>query len=230
MALVHISGLFSLGLSNNYVTSLIEDPNPSNNRLFLSGHAHDGTYLTPVFGQSFHYNSPGPVYQVNQWPYNNNNGGLISTQKASINCYVSANASDGDSDQSTAFHRSLDPVNYPAKRAWYTLNNRVVFGLNQSSNIGDAATNGINVWLIYPNDITQGYLYLSGASLSVPNNIFYEDPINNKLWGLSSTCGYNEAIVVSSNYDNPATIAFTNIENQVQYRKYFLGADIANNT
>jgi hypothetical protein len=153
----------------------------------------------------------------------------MSVQKASINCYSGANTSDGDSDQHTAFHRSLDPVNYPAKRSWYTVNNRVVMGLPYDADRGDSNTQGTNAWQIYPSDVTLGYLYYSNQTYA-PNNIFYEDTINNKLWGLASPSGYQESICYVANYDNPATITFNNLENSTQRRKYFLGADIANNT
>jgi hypothetical protein len=235
MALVHIAGLVTgvSSLPTNQLVSLIEDPNPTNNRLFLSSQAHDGTYLTPVFGQNFHYSSPAPTYSVNPMPANNTNfayGGHISTQKASINCYAGVNSTNGDADSNTAFHRSLDPVNYPAKRAWYTVNNRVVFGYPNSANIADATTVGNNIWQIYTSDITQGYLYQSSAQTYAPNNIFYEDSINNKIWGLACGGGYQESICYVANYDNPATVTFNNVENGVRLRKYFLGPDIANNT
>ena len=234
MALVHIAGLVTgvNSLPTTRFASLIEDPNPTNNRLFFSAQAHDGTYLTPTFGQTFHYNAPASTYLIT--PYstvatNNGYGGQMSVQKASINCYSGANTSDGDADCWTAFHRSLDPVNYPAKKSWYTVNNRVVMGYPYTSDISDSPSQGANAWQIYPSDVTLGYLYYSNQTYA-PNNIFYEDTINNKLWGLASPSGYQESICYVANYDNPATITFNNAEANTNYRKYFLGPDIANNT
>jgi hypothetical protein len=238
MSLVHISGLVSgIGaLSTTSLTILIEDPNSSNNRLFLSGQAHDGTFLSPVFNQSFHYNGPNPTYafssmQVGGGAYNNGSNGIISLQKASINCYYNGNVGNGGHDSYTAFHKSLDPLNYPARRNWYTLNNRIVMSTIYTE-YQDVAGQGTVNWFVYPSDITQGYLNVTANQTYAPNNIFFEDSINNKLWGISSPSGYQESITYVQNYDNAiaGNISFNNVENTVNRTKYFLGPDIANNT
>lgn len=231
MALVHISATVgNINLGGTAIVPLIEDPNPTQNRLFLTAQGHDGTYLNPIFGSTFHYNQAAPIYNVS-YPgaTNNSNGITLSLQKASILCYAGANVNNSDKEAYSAFHKSLDPNNYPARRNWYTVNNRVIMTMPNTES-ADANTQGVNTYQIYPSDITQGYIY-SQTSIQFPTNIFFEDPINNKLWGIASNSPRYQYVWYQANYDNPAAISNAGATfNGVGNNPYFLGPDIANNT
>ena len=241
MSLFQISGVLGqIGVSNLYQNIIIEDPNPTANRLFFSAIGHDATYLTPIFNTVFHYNTPltgtalgagqgvvtTPTYQTTNYGY----GGIITLSKASINCYAgSSTLSNMDCEAYTAFHKSLDPANYPARKSWYTTNSRNLFGFT-NVDYGDQTTGGQNGgYHIYPSDITQGYLYISNQTYA-PQLFFYEDPINNKLWGMSTNHPYYPTIVYMSNYDNPVSITYNSVLQNNQGNPYFLGPDTASNT
>jgi hypothetical protein len=234
MALVHISALAgNISLSVNFTVALIEDPNPTANRLFLSGTAHDGTYLNPIFGTNFHYNNPGPTYAFQNHPGGNNYslGGIIATHKASINCTSGANnVSNSDRDAYSAYHRSLDPLNYPARKMWYTANQRVIMSGTYTDQGDQNATDSSMWYQIYPSDITQGYLYQGLGGTTWPNLLFYEDQLNNILWGMSTAAPMYPGIHYIRNYDSPGTISATRIVRPDRTTPYFLGVDAANNT
>jgi hypothetical protein len=237
MALVHISALQgNINLNTNGTVALIEDPNPTANRLFFSGTAHDTTYLNPIFGTNFHYNSPSPSYGFNNYPFSGSGqnysiGGIIATQKASITCVSGGNnTSNHDRDAYSAFHKSLDPANYPARKMWYTANQRVVMG-GVYVDYGDQNTTDSSQWYqIYPSDITQGYLYLSSGGSTNPNLFFYEDQLNNILWGMSTGAPLFPGIHYIRNYDTPANVGINRITRNDYLTPFFLGVDTANNT
>ena len=238
MALVHISALAgNISLQQNSIVPLIEDPTPSANRLFLSGTAYDATYLTPIFGTNFHYNAPAPTYAFQPLPWgttanaqNNSVGGIISTHKASITATANQNLSNQDRDAYSAYHRSLDPANYPARKMWYTANQKVVMGFNATDYNNTTAGDASGQYQIYGSDITQGYQYSSGASVGWPNMFFYEDPTNNILWGMNTNHPLYPSITYTRNYDNIATVGVNRMIRADYSTPYFLGVDTANNT
>jgi hypothetical protein len=237
MALVHISALQgNINLTLNSTVPLIEDPNPAANRLFLTGTGYDTTYLNPIFGTNFHYNSPSPTYAFNGYPFsssaqNNSLGGIIATHKASINCSAGANnTNNADRDAYSAFHRSLDPANYPAKKMWYTVNNRVVMAGTYVDQGDQNGTDSSQWYQIYPSDITQGYLYQGLAGTTFPSVFFYEDQLNNILWGMSTAAALFPGIHYTRNYDQPASVSNNRILRNDYLTPHFLGVDVANNT
>ena len=234
MALVHISG--TVGAYTTAFTPLIEDPNPTQNRMFFTAQGHDGTFLNPIFGSQFHYHGPSTPFQ-SAYTFGplpnipNHSLGSISLVKASVNCY-----SDSDTervsnlkDQWCAFHSSLDPVNFPARRNWYTVNNRIVMTYPYADLT--AGSEGTINYLIYPSDITTGALYITpNNSVTPPSVLFFEDAVNQRLWGFNYST-LHAHIAFATNYDNPTNITFTRPQTNgtAGLNNWFLGADIANN-
>ena len=232
MALVHISGTVARVYAN--ITPLIEDPNPTQNRLFFTAQGHDGTYLNPIFGSQFHYHGPSTPYQsaytfANLPTVPNNGFGSIALTKASVACYTTSDNSLDHHQREAwcAFHSSLDPVNYPARRNWYTVNNRVIMTYPYTDN--GSSGQGAGNYLIYPSDITTGALYLSNNNVYAPTTLFFEDAVNQRLWGMQQANAYYGNIIGVTNYDNPTNIAFNGVDSAGAYMTWFLGADVANN-
>jgi hypothetical protein len=222
----------NVSLAVNQTVSLIEDPVPGTNRIFFSGQAHDTSLLTPIFGTQFHMNSPGPSYNFANIPQTNYAmGGHIWTHKASIMATSgSNNTSNHDKDAYTAFHRSLDPVNYPARKMWYTVNGRVVMGFTNTDQGDQNGVDSSQFNYIYPGDITQGYLLAPTAGVQYSNQFFYEDPANNLLWGIGTACPLFPGINIARNYDNPVTFSSSRLIRNDYATPHFLGVDAANNT
>jgi hypothetical protein len=235
MALVHISS--TLGLQ---CTPMIEDPNPSANRIFLSGVAHEANYLTPQFNQTFHYQSLININQLQSTGYGNMQGnattpfgGNLLANKGSIWTGRSAESSTNvDKEAWSAYHRSLDPVNYPAKRSWYTVNNRAIITYPQRD-LYDA-TGPHNTYMIYTSDITSstGAIFTSTAqgNNNFPNLMFYEDVANVRLWGLQTSNGQMDNVSYVTNYDNLLASNTTPLSNNNDGTTFFLGVDTGNNT
>jgi hypothetical protein len=242
MALVHISN--TLGTA---IFPIIEDPNTSTNRIFLSGIAHDSTYLTPQFGSYFHLQPQTliaaalPLSGIGSTGAANYSGAL-RLNGASISANH-ANSDQVSTDRSVhdAFHRSLDPVNYPARQSWYTtITNRVIMQTTYSSESPAAGSSGLYNY-IFGSDITQGY-YQSNASASngsgYPNNYFYEDTTVStasnrfpRLWGINSNSPPSEGINFHVNYDNLVTApTLTSVKTNINQTGFFMGVDSQQNT
>ena len=231
MALVHISQTLSTS-----IYPLIEDPNTATNRLFLSAIGHDATYLTPQFGSYYHRNdnsllanalTAGVGNAANYTGAFRLNGNSISTQA------ISESATGSNKDVHAAYHRSLDPLNYPAKLNWFsTFTNRSIITFTGTE--GAAGTNNM-VYNIHGSDITQGYLYIgnvASTTANMPNNFFYEDTTNGVLWGTINNCPPANGVVRVTNYNNIATgPIFTNATGPAtQQTTYFMGVDANTNT
>ena len=233
MALVHISGI--VGAYTTAFTPLIEDPNPTQNRLFFTAQGHDGTFLNPIFGSQFHYHGPSTPFQsaytFGPLPLQPNQSiGSMSLIKATVSCYSSQDTEivSNMRDQWSVFHSSLDPVNFPARRNWYTVNNRIIMTFPYTDGITGADASV--TYLIYPSDITTGALYKLDNSISPPSTLFFEDAVNQRLWGMNQSTLYSN-IVSATNYDNPTNVTFTRNQanSTVGVNNWFIGADIANN-
>ena len=234
MALVHISS--TLGL---LCTPMIEDPNPSANRIFLSGIAHEANYLTPQFAQTFHYQSLININQLSSVGYGNPQGigttpfgGNLLTNKGSIWTGRAADASsNADKEAWGAYHRSLDPNNYPAKRSWYTVNNRSIITYPQQDTY--SATGPFNTYMIYTSDITSSTGAIFTATVqnnnNFPNLMFYEDVANVRLWGLQTSNGQMDNVSYVTNYDNLLAANTTHLSNNNDGTTFFLGVDSGNN-
>ena len=217
MALVHISG--NLGRS---IWPLIEDPNTSTNRLYLSSMAHDGTFLTPQFNSYFHYQPFDlriTLLPVNPFNSSANYWGALRLNGNSINAGGNGDNNEGSNrDVYAAFHRSLDPRNFPAKTAWYsTTTQRSFMSWPFSSDSNQIASNVSNAtWGLFGPDITQGYILngTRGAASNggaVPQNFFWEDTFQDmtasdtdglgrykRLWGVATNnFPHNEVVAVT---------------------------------
>ena len=235
MSFIHNS--ITLGLQ---ITPLIEDPNPANNRVFLSGIGHDQTYLTPIFNSVYHYQTGTNIQTLQATGYGNINlatvwGGNLLLNKGSI---WTGRAYDGSSNQDkdawVAYHRSLDPLNYPAKRSWNTVNNRNIVTLPYQDLYN--ASGHYNTYIVHSADITTStgaIYYITTQSLLpayiFPNNLFFEDSTNNRLWGIATSNANQENIGYVSSYDTAAPTANMNLIAS-QGTSFFIGADTANNT
>jgi hypothetical protein len=239
MALIHISN--ALGTQ---IFPLIEDPNTATNRIFLSGMGHDMTYVVPQFGSYFHLNGQNFVSNATPLGLNlqaNYTGAIrLIGNSISTQAYFENNTGS-DRDVHTAYHRSLDPVNYPAKLSWYTtVTNKCLMQTTYSSEAPGNATPP-NQSYVFGSDVTLGY-YLSyqssTANASYPNNFYYEDTVSNatysrtaRLWGTTQNCPPQEGIVFVTNYDNPqSNPTVTSVAANNQGTDYFLGTDALQST
>ena len=217
MALVHISG--NMGRA---IWPLIEDPNTATNRLYLSGMSHDATYLTPQFNTYFHYQSFNLITTtLSPTPFNSpaNYWGALRLVGNSINAGGNQdNDSNADRDVYAAFHRSLDPLNYPAKTAWYSTTTQRTF--MTWPYLSDATQQSVNnaTWGLFGPDITQGYILNSTrsvASTGIPQNIFWEDTFQDmtatdtdglgrykRLWGLTTNNYPQNEVVALTRWDD----------------------------
>ena len=242
MALVHISN--TLGLN---IYPIIEDPNTSTNRIFLSGIAHDMTYLTPQFGSYFHYQPNTLLAAANPLATANNAGSANYTGAIRlIGNSITANAYTGQDSMATdrsindAFHRSLDPVNWPAKMSWYTTITNKVLMTSQYNGDYPAYTSAGMYQYNYGSDITQGWYIqnaLAGSGLQYPSNYFFEDTTIStasnrfpRMWGVS-TNGCYDNIGVWTNYDSLFTTpTATTVRSNGGNDTYFMGVDAQQNT
>jgi hypothetical protein len=239
MALVHISN--TLGTQ---IFPIIEDPNTSTNRIFLSGIAHDMTYLTPQFGSYFHLQSQSLI--AGALPIGINNSANYTGAIRLIGNSISANYANSDqvsTDRSVhdAYHRSLDPVNWPAKLSWYaTVTNRVIMQTTVTSEGPGNGTSPLYNY-IFGSDITQGYYQLNSSANNnsgYPNNYFYEDTTVNtasnrfpRLWGINSSCPPSEGINFHTNYDNLVTVpTLTSVKTNQNQTGFFMGVDSLQST
>jgi hypothetical protein len=235
MSFIHNS--ITLGLQ---ITPLIEDPNTANNRIFLSGIGHDQTYITPIFNSVYQYQTGTNINLLQATGYGNMNtptvwGGNLLLNRASI---WTGRSTDGttnaDKDAWSAYHRSLDPVNYPAKRSWYTVNNRSIITLPYQDL--NNASGHYNTYIVHSSDITTstGAIYSTSTqgtttSTVVPNNLFFEDATNNRMWGVAtSNVGVTEYFGFVSSYDTAAPVAWMN-NSPTAGPNFFIGVDTANN-
>jgi hypothetical protein len=236
MSFIHNS--ITLG---QFITPVIEDPNLANGRIFLSSIGHDSNYLTPIFSSVYHYQTSATINVLQPNGFGNFSsattvwGGNLLTVGGSIWTGRAADSSTNSSrDAWVAYHRSLDPINYPAKRSWYTVNNRTIITLPYQ----DLYNNTIpsyNTYLVYGTDITTstGAIFstsTNNVSVLTPNNLFFEDSTNNRLWGISTSNGNNEYIGFMSSYDTNPPVSRMNTLNYTNGTGFFLGPDTTNNT
>lgn len=235
MALIHNS--ITLGLQ---MTPLIEDPNPSSGRVFLSGIGHDINYLTPIYASVYHYQTGTNINTLQATGYGNIGavsptiwGGNLLTSKGSIWTGRAPDASsNADKDAWSAYHRSLDPVNYPAKRTWYTVNNKNIVTLPYQDLYSSAGA--YNTYIVYGPDVTSstGVIYYSNFQSTTapwPNNFFFEDTANNRLWGMSTSNGNYDYVGYVTNYDSTLPVSTGSIVQSLG-TTFFIGADSGNNT
>jgi hypothetical protein len=186
-------------------TTVIEDPTPANNRLYLSTVGHDTTTLAPLFQRNFHYNR-NDIFDASDTTHTDNAGHMI-LEKGTITCWSQSEVSDSyfDNFYYSTFHQSLDPAFFPTKKAWKTINNRVLMINSQSgSSAGVSVAGGAtgNPRYLYPStDITGGAGSSGYFASSQMTQFCYEDITNNRMWGLSSGGGQGCLWIYNNTYE-----------------------------
>lgn len=249
MALVHISG--NLGQA---IYPLIEDPNTSTNRLYLSSMAHDATFLTPQFNSYFHYQdfsllintlSPSP------WNGSGTYYGSLRLIGNSIQCSGAAadTGTNANRDAYSSFHRSLDPVNFPAKVSWYTTSTQRAWMTWPFSNDGVNISNqNFGQFGIFGPDITQGYIYnttrgsIGAGGAALPQNYFWEDTFQDmtatgldgqrrwkRLWGLATNNAPHDEVTIVNRWDDAINgpVSFLSARDSNANTTFFVGVEPA---
>jgi len=249
MALVHISG--NLGQA---IYPLIEDPNTATNRLYLSSMAHDATYLTPQFNSYFHYQDfTLLINTLSPSPWGNPSAyyGSLRLIGNSIQCIAASDTStNGNRDAYSSFHRSLDPVNYPAKVSWYNTSTQRAWMVWPSTNDNVQNSSGYNhgQFGIFGPDITQGYIYnttrinIPNGGAALPQNYFYEDTFQDmtatgldgqrrwkRLWGLATNNAPHDEVTIVNRWDDAINgpVSWYSGMDKVQNTTFFVGVEPA---
>jgi len=118
MAEIHVKRLTA-----GYPT-LIEDPVLTNNRLFISTNGHDTTTLAPLFQKNWCYTYNDSFYTV----YGDDNVGNFVLEKGVVQCWSNSDTDPVFNNDFVAdWHLGLDRNYFPVKRAWKTINGKVLF-------------------------------------------------------------------------------------------------------
>jgi hypothetical protein len=208
---------------------LIEDPTPSNNRLYLSTTGHDTTTLAPLFQRNFHYNF-NDGFQLSD-PQTDNFGTMI-LEKGTITCWAFSEASNPSYDNfyHSTYHQALDVGFFPTRKSWKTINNRVLIinGTSADSNIGTSVGSlAVNTRYVFPTtDLTTGPGAATVTASLSSTQFCYEDITNNRMWMLGAGGGQGCNWIYNNSYESTAADSGTVVPpNNGTSVHFFLGVD-----
>jgi hypothetical protein len=203
---------------------LIEDPQLSNNRLFISTVGHDTTTLAPLFQRNFHFQFNDSFLtsaaDTDDW-------GFMYLEKGTIQCWSSSDQNiNFDNNSEATYHVSLDPTFFPVKRAWRTINNRIVTNIQPTRSTTERGANDARQHLYPTTDWTVGAgAAARGAAVAHITHYCYEDVSNNRLWGLSMGGGTGDLWFTQPNYESVTTGQTSITPPQTTERNFFCGVD-----
>jgi hypothetical protein len=233
---------FQSSVSSGHIDTVIEDPDPNQDRIWFRGRAHTLSTLDPLFGLEQHYSPTEgtityPQYlSTTGWSANGSSWGGFSFLKGSIISSrdagtVYTNTNNVDNGYFDTFHWTLDFNTYPVQRIWKTTNNKYIVSSPISS--GNSANNAhAHNYYLYDN-FQNPYYFVNGAvaltTLSAPQVFVYEDFANNKLWGMNRSNQYATGIAYAENYE---TSALNYRRSRISFAVgtvFFIGADSLGN-
>jgi len=211
------------------IPAILEDPNPTQGRLFINGQAFDVASLTPIYGKKWSYNLQytmanlqslsGPNSQVPDTNFGITSGGFNNLYGMSV--YGTAYNEAGGSGASYRFpkftshyyHLTLDPQNYPIRGQIKTYSNNILMIMPGTLNPLNGSSAVVQRVFWYNSDVTapltnqmeddNQYNVTSGYYQYFPNALLYEDPAQDVVWGIQ-TNGYQG----SSPYYNSQPITY----------------------
>jgi hypothetical protein len=211
---------------------IMEDPNRSMGRIFINGRAHDIQTLTPKIGTDQYWNMTDGGYDRQSgddyvgWAPMMLEGGTIIP-------YATGDTQHYDTFMTTTFHKSLDFLNYPAKKAFITDCGKIYW-----NNIGRSNVNTTDCYsrtFLTPSDCTLEAVYDFGHIYNMPNIWQYEDVNRNRMWGwVTARVEYDYVSVwqpdmgPQTSTSLPTTRVVPTIPlGPYQYRGFFMGVDVA---
>lgn len=205
-----------------YYIHVMEDPNPSQNRIFIDKLAHDVTTLQPQLNKYWHYTWQDYHRQFSTaW---DRTYGPMLLEKGTINAYGDGDYQHYDCCVSDTYHQTLDFANWPVKKAWQT-SNGLIWWHSPGKTIA-ASTDCYSRVFQTGADCTGGANAATDYIYGMPTSFFWEDTVNNRLWTFHTMRTEYHEVRVQSNYNpqSPAT-APTSYIGPASYRGFFMGLD-----
>lgn len=201
--------------------ALIEDANLSKNRIFIEGQAYDANTLSPLWMQKYHFN------HVEQFTYTADSfvdWGPMILSKGADQCWGNADTQNYNTGFIDTRWRSMDFPNFPVRKGFKLASGKTYYSIpgRTSSNSGD---NYNNIHIV-PEDATQGTSYSSGNGEGYPNQFFFEDVSNNRMWGFFSGRTDYDRVMTWTGYEAGMTNLTRPLDMQF-YRFFFMGRDDA---
>jgi hypothetical protein len=220
---------------SNVITPIIEDPNPSNNRIYIVGQGYDLTTLANAWMYQFHFTKTD-AWQTSGINNRPDNGNFPVLQGGLVGCWGATDANLNAYGINDTYHTALDFPNWPTKKALKTVNGYTIL-LQNTINYGSGSNNnyGYNGTLfIGPSDIGQGVFYsaTTGNQSWTASHLCYEDVTNYTLWVIESQQSDRAYVSYTPNYEqsySPTRLLGYLGANQ-NIRWFFLGVDLLNNT
>jgi hypothetical protein len=215
-------------------TPIIEDPNPSSNRIFINAQAYDLTTLANSFQTQFHYTFTEKFQVSGGGADLTGYGGQISLQNGIVQCWGSTDSDQYDNDPVTTYHKGLDFANYPVRRALKTINGYTIFvGAGGPNGQNGNTQNNVNPYYVGNSDASLGMFFQSTYGSNNFTHLMYEDTANATLWGLQySSSDYSQVGYITP-YEG-AFASYTSVLGRVAQNQgaqyFFLGVDQLNYT
>ena len=211
---------------NDYITSVIEDPTLSNNRIFVNGQSYNSTTLSPNWMETWHMNisdkwaSPGWQEVGGTAGFNglgSKDWAPMSLEKGTIQCWGNAESQAYNNLVMDTYNRSMDFANYPVRRAWKTYQGNNLFA-HQSYHYTTSVFDTMNEQLTFTRSDCAAYnsTYYSIANATTiatgMAQFCYEDVANNRMFGICKVTPGFDVLNAFNLYD---TIAPTMINNTI---------------
>lgn len=213
------------------LTSIIEDPTLTNNRIFINGQSYNTTTVSANWGDQWHYT------YLDKW-INRSwvSGGLtyygvntytdfcpMQLEKGTVQVYAPIQGAPHNQMLYDTYFRSLDFANYPVRKAWKTIGGNNLFISQSTDN-----TNETNDLLFTRSDVTalnSAYYYNSAQGMS---SWCWEDTQFNRIYGFASGTRVSDLVQSISFPDRQHQVVVDSTVITVGAnvgRAYFMGTD-----